>query len=383
MIASDTRLLLTSVKIADAPEVSYNLLKDLGKIELTHRNYFITFQFSVLDFIDPENNKFRHKLENFDPDWIDIGTRNTATYTNLPPGEYTFRVQGANSAGIWNREGLSITVKVLPPPWLTWWALLGYALLVLMLIWLWGRTISSYRLMRAKQQLETQMHDNEERAYEELHEQYEVNDSLARTAHDHGKNTLQTISSFLAAQRQYLTTDTPENSLEKSDRVISSLSTLETCLYFSSDQLTADLRQFTQQRFSELTEQFDIDSEKLITINDVSKRRVPAEVATPLAVFINEALENALQHAFDDEDPVQYLQVSLTAKPAQDPLETNYSLTISDSGAGLPGNIDPINRGTLGFAIMHDIAEKLSAELKFSADNGSRIELTFSFSSED
>ena len=227
------------------------------------------------------------------------------------------------------------------------------------------------------------MHDNEERAYEELHEQYELNDSLARTAHEHGKNTLQIISSFLDAQRQYLTQDTLENSLGKSDRIISSLSTLETCLYYSSEQLTADLRQFTQQRFSEFTKLFDIDSEKLITINDVSRRRVPAEVATPLAVFINEALENALQHAFDEKYPVQYLQVSLTANPAEDPLETNYLLTISDSGAGLPGNIDPLNRETLGFAIMHDMAERLSAELKFSSDNGSRIELTFSFSSED
>jgi two-component sensor histidine kinase len=230
--------------------------------------------------------------------------------------------------------------------------------------------------------LETQIYDNEERAYEELHEQYELNDALASAAHDHSRTTLQTISDFLSVQREYLTQSTADNSLEKSDRIIAALATLETCLYYANDQLSADLRQYTQQRLSDLTELFEIDIEKLITINDVSQRRLPASAATPLAVFISEALENALQHAFDNEDPVRYLQISLTEKAEEHPLETNYSLTISDSGSGIPGNIDPTNRETLGFAIMYDMADKLSAQLKFSNDEGTRIELTFSLYSE-
>ena len=94
--------------------------KNNRKVTLSYKDYFVTFAFSVLDFIDPDKNQFRYMLENFDADWIDNETRNTATYTSLPAGRYTFRVQGANSAGVWNREGISLDVEVLPPPWHSW-----------------------------------------------------------------------------------------------------------------------------------------------------------------------------------------------------------------------------------------------------------------------
>jgi signal transduction histidine kinase/CheY-like chemotaxis protein len=61
-------------------------------------------------------------LEGRDEDWIFAGTQRTALYTNLPPGEYTFRVKGTNNDGIWNEEGASINITMLPAPWKTWWA---------------------------------------------------------------------------------------------------------------------------------------------------------------------------------------------------------------------------------------------------------------------
>jgi two-component sensor histidine kinase len=155
-------------------------------------------------------------------------------------------------------------------------------------------------------------------------------------------------------------------------------------LYYTGDQLTADLRQFTQQRVSELLDTLPIGREKLITINDVSSHRIPAEFATPLAVLINEALENAFQHAFDQEEPVHYLQVSFDADPIQDSsLETNYSMTVSDNGVGIPNNIEPSGRETLGFAIMYAMAEKLSGQLTFRVGNGTSVELAFSLPLEE
>src|SRR5690606_1028165 len=65
--------------------------------------------------------RFRYKLEGLDPDWNDVGTRRTAYYSYLPPGEYVFRVIAANRDGIWNEEGASISVVVLPPFYRTWW----------------------------------------------------------------------------------------------------------------------------------------------------------------------------------------------------------------------------------------------------------------------
>ena len=82
---------------------------------------------------------------------------------------------------------------MLPPPWKTWWAFIGYTIFIMMLFWLGVRTVDSYAQRRATRKLETQMHDNEERAYDELQEQFELHDTLARTSHDHSENTLHRI----------------------------------------------------------------------------------------------------------------------------------------------------------------------------------------------
>jgi ligand-binding sensor domain-containing protein len=67
------KLKLTKLLLAGTGNISADQIQMLKSLQLTYKNYFITFEFSVLDFIDPENNQFRYKLENFDPDWIDIG----------------------------------------------------------------------------------------------------------------------------------------------------------------------------------------------------------------------------------------------------------------------------------------------------------------------
>ena len=131
-------------------------------------------------------------------------------------------------------------------------------------------------------------------------------------------------------------------------------------------------------------DELSVDKEKLVTINDVSRGYIPAEKATFLAVFINEAIQNSLQHAFDSQEPVHYLQISLDSYPVEDhSLARIYSLSIRDSGVGIPGNIVPGNRETLGFAIMYAMAESLAARLEFPEGDGTRVELTFSGHAEE
>lgn len=87
------------------------------------------FQFTALDFTAPQNNRYKYMLENFDEKWIELGTKREAFYTNIPPGEYLFRVIGSNNDRIWNQNGTSIKIIINPPFWQTWWAYLLYAIL--------------------------------------------------------------------------------------------------------------------------------------------------------------------------------------------------------------------------------------------------------------
>jgi len=98
---------------------SINLTK---KIILRHDQSVFTFEFSLLNYDISENNQYSYMLEGFDSDWTKMSKRRTATYTNLDPGTYTFRVRSMNNEEIPMHKEIKVAVTVLPPWWETWWA---------------------------------------------------------------------------------------------------------------------------------------------------------------------------------------------------------------------------------------------------------------------
>ncbi|MBX7171044.1 MAG: hypothetical protein K1X72_08805 [Pyrinomonadaceae bacterium] len=106
----------------------------------------LEIQFTALSWNRPSQIKFKYQLVGLDNDWVDAGTRRTAYYPHIAPGDYTFRVIADNGEGVWNNEGQSIPVKVLPPFYRTWW-FYGLSALVIALI---IRLIYNYRLAQLK-----------------------------------------------------------------------------------------------------------------------------------------------------------------------------------------------------------------------------------------
>jgi signal transduction histidine kinase/ligand-binding sensor domain-containing protein/DNA-binding NarL/FixJ family response regulator len=104
-------------------------------IKLNYKQSVFTFDFTALNYTTPENNQFAYMLDGIDNNWIYIGTRRDVTFTNLPPGKYTFRVKASNNDGYWNEEGTSLRITILPPPWRTWWAFSLYILVILLILW--------------------------------------------------------------------------------------------------------------------------------------------------------------------------------------------------------------------------------------------------------
>jgi len=86
------------------------------EISIPYSQNNIVFKFSSLSYEDNRRNRYRYKLEKVDTNWIS-STNNTATYTNLSPGKYTFQVKASNNDGRWNEEGASLEIIVLPPWW--------------------------------------------------------------------------------------------------------------------------------------------------------------------------------------------------------------------------------------------------------------------------
>ena len=132
-------------------------------IELDADQNMITITFAALDFTAPERNRYRYFLEGLHERWIDAGNSHSATFTNLDPGSYVFRVVAANSAGVWNEEGATLAIEVLPPFWRSTWAYVLYVVLGVLVIG--GLMRVRERQVRLQEQLE-----RERLEAEQLHE---------------------------------------------------------------------------------------------------------------------------------------------------------------------------------------------------------------------
>ena len=96
----------------------------------SNQNSF-SFRVAALDFQAPRMSRIMYKLDGFDADWLTVGESPIVTYSNLRYGNYTFRVKVSNSDGVWNEEGISLKVHILPPFYLSVWAYIVYALLII------------------------------------------------------------------------------------------------------------------------------------------------------------------------------------------------------------------------------------------------------------
>ena len=109
------------------------LRKDISEtrsIKLNYDNYVLSFEFTGLHFSAPSKNNYSYMLEGFDKTWIQSGSRRFVTYTNLPPGNFIFRVKASNSDGVWNEKGTFLKISIDQPYWKSWW----FVILILLII---------------------------------------------------------------------------------------------------------------------------------------------------------------------------------------------------------------------------------------------------------
>lgn len=145
-----TKFSLFDVEVAPQPKgLLAHPIYATGKIHLDYKDYVFSIGYTALDFADPGKNQYAYQLVGFDKGWRNVGSQRIATYTNLEPGDYTFRVKATNNDGVWSTNDTSLKLHVHSAPWRTKWAYgiycIVFGLLILALI--------KYNLNRQKQAL--------------------------------------------------------------------------------------------------------------------------------------------------------------------------------------------------------------------------------------
>ena len=151
------KVVLTNFKLANK-EVKINepgspLNKHISQckdITLNYKQTFIGIEYVAINYSSTENNKYAYMLEGFEEDWNYVGTKREVSYTNLNRGNYVFKVKACNNDGVWNKQGVSLNIKVMPPPWLSLWAYIAYAILLVLLL-LWYRKNSMIKIEKEKE----------------------------------------------------------------------------------------------------------------------------------------------------------------------------------------------------------------------------------------
>ncbi len=125
---------ITSVEILSPDYDEDNAPTGNGRIALKHDQDPISFEFAALDYAAPGKSRYQYLLDGLDREWVDAGKQRQVTFSNLPSGDYTFRVRARNNDGTWSEQDARLDFRVLPAPWLSWWAISTYALALGLLI---------------------------------------------------------------------------------------------------------------------------------------------------------------------------------------------------------------------------------------------------------
>jgi hypothetical protein len=175
--ASTPPVSITDFKLFDASVLAgfdAKMLADFierRKIQLKYDQNFFSIDYAALNYLFPEANQYSYQLQGIDKNRVAAGNRTTASYTNVPPGSYSFRISGSNNDGVWNDTGDSLEIVITPPWWQTWWF---YSLIVIAIASLLY-AIYRYRINQIKKL-------------------FTIRSKIARDLHDDVGSTLSSIS---------------------------------------------------------------------------------------------------------------------------------------------------------------------------------------------
>ncbi|HEV2862262.1 MAG TPA: two-component regulator propeller domain-containing protein [Pyrinomonadaceae bacterium] len=309
------------------------------------------FHYAGLSFVAPEKVRYRYKLEGFDKDWVEGGDRRVAYYTNLGPGEYTFRVVACNNDGVWSEAPAAFSFTLRPHFYRTYWfyalCALGLALVAWQLYALRLRQIRARfdAVLAERNRIAREIHDNLAQEILGISVQLEIVARLwtgsAEAARTHLDRARGLVRSSIAEARRYVW-DLRSQSLEERD--------LPAALAEMTRRLTAD---------SDVQTQFQVSG---------TFRPLPQAVENNLLRIGQEAVNNAVRHA-----RARTVSVNLSFDA------TSVRLSVKDDGRGFDAGAQANGRGGhFGIVGMRERAAEMGGSVRVESAPGEGCEVTVS-----
>jgi signal transduction histidine kinase len=330
----------------------------LQQVEIKYPDNSFEFEFAELSYSQSNQNLYAYMLEGYDNNWFYSGSIRSGRYANLPGGEYILRLKAANSDGIWNDEGLSLQVTVIPPFWQTVWfyTLIGFTLL--------GVIYSIHRLRvhnieMQKKELESQVTERTlemEQLFEKTKDLaiVEERNRLARELHDSAKQKA------FAALAQLGTA----NGVIKKDPIsaISHLTEAENLVYEVIEELTFLIQEMYPVALKEkglvaTLREYIFDWENRtdiqVDVNIQGNRHLELNIEQAIYRVTQEALSNVSRHS-----QASHVDLELTFNP------DHVKVVIADNGCGFDNASKP---NGVGLRSIRERIESLSGSVEIAS----------------
>jgi signal transduction histidine kinase/ligand-binding sensor domain-containing protein len=361
LVLTDFRLAGHSVEVgSNSPlQKSISYTKD---VTLNHDQNIFSLSFAALTYVNPDANRYRYQLEELEDKWTEVGSdRRDATYTTLPAGKYTFRVQSATRQGPWGEPGVALTINILPPWWATTWFRLFIGAFILAIVGL----LYKQRLRQMDRQFKTQL---EARVAERTRIARDLHDTLLQSFHG-------LMFRFQAARN--MLPRSPDSAIRTLDEAIASTrnaitESRDAIHDLRSKQIVdGDLVQLLESEGKELAAVLGTDQKSPVfrVIVEGEPQEISPTLHDEVYRIAREVMRNAFRHA-----GAHKVEVEIRYDKNQ------LRLRVRDDGRGLDPKVLEATRrvGHWGLPGIRERAERIGAQLMIWSEDGAgtEIELT-------
>ncbi len=346
-------VVISKIKIFNEPVIG-----ERDSLELSYSQNFFSFEFAALDYTNPADNQYAYMMEGLDAVWHYVDSRGrVVNYTNLPPGEYVFRVSGSNNDGVWNNDNAKVFIRIIPPFYKSWWFITSILILASFLIFYLStvRFRSLLAIEKLKGKLAADLHDNVGSGLTEISILSELASHEAKSDSSDSSRNLNLIS-------------------EKARNLIDNMSDIVWMVNPQRDSFYHLILRL-KDSYSDLLHSSGI-SFKTSNLEKLSSLTLPMEFKQNLYLIFKEGINNAIKHSGCKKI---FLEASLN--------NDTITIILKDDGTGFENQNSEYGNGLMNMknrarAIGSELIINSSAEgtsIKFSGRIGGFNKTFFTF----